>query len=252
MVIDELRVLARRARLDLLAGVQGHRLIVLLGGVSDPLKAAGQFAGRFGPGAVVVGPVVTDLQSASHSPLALAGLRAAPAWPDAPRPVAADDLLPERSLDGDREARHKLISEVYEPLLRGGSALLDTLSAYLEQGLSLEATARLLFVHPNTVRYRLRRIAELTGLIPTQGRGGLTLWVAIVLGAPNSQANIDCRKAPKNDRRNSCSSAPLWQSSTVQEAGMLVFAAPGQGAQAPGFLTAWLELPGFATVCGLV
>jgi [acyl-carrier-protein] S-malonyltransferase len=27
---------------------------------------------------------------------------------------------------------------------------------------------------------------------------------------------------------------------------MLVFAAPGQGAQAPGFLTAWLELPGFA------
>ena len=27
---------------------------------------------------------------------------------------------------------------------------------------------------------------------------------------------------------------------------MLVFAAPGQGAQAPGFLTPWLELPGFA------
>ena len=118
VVIDELRVLARRARLDLLAGVQGHRLIVLLGGVSDPLKAAGQFAGRFGPGAVVVGPVVPDLQSASHSArIALAGLRAAPAWPDAPRPVAADDLLPERSLDGDQEARHKLISEVYEPLL---------------------------------------------------------------------------------------------------------------------------------------
>jgi [acyl-carrier-protein] S-malonyltransferase len=27
---------------------------------------------------------------------------------------------------------------------------------------------------------------------------------------------------------------------------MLVFAAPGQGAQTPGFLTAWLDLPGFA------
>ena len=27
---------------------------------------------------------------------------------------------------------------------------------------------------------------------------------------------------------------------------MLVFAAPGQGAQAPGFLAPWLELPGFA------
>ena len=183
VVIDELRVLARRARLDLLAGVQGHRLIVLLGGVSDPLKAAGQFAGRFGPGAVVVGPVVPDLQSASHSArIALAGLRAAPAWPDAPRPVAADDLLPERSLDGDREARHKLISEVYEPLLRGGSPLLDTLSAYLEQGLSLEATARLLFVHPNTVRYRLRRIAELTGHVPGDGRGTFALQIGVTMG----------------------------------------------------------------------
>jgi DNA-binding PucR family transcriptional regulator len=40
----------------------------------------------------------------------------------------------------------------------------------------------MLFVHPNTVRYRLRRVSELTGLIPTQGRGGFTLWVAIVLG----------------------------------------------------------------------
>src|SRR5260370_7676652 len=27
---------------------------------------------------------------------------------------------------------------------------------------------------------------------------------------------------------------------------MLLIAAPGQGAQAPGFLSAWLELPGFA------
>ena len=31
---------------------------------------------------------------------------------------------------------------------------------------------------------------------------------------------------------------------------MLVFAAPGQGAQAPGFLTPWLELPGFADRLG--
>jgi [acyl-carrier-protein] S-malonyltransferase len=27
---------------------------------------------------------------------------------------------------------------------------------------------------------------------------------------------------------------------------MLVIAAPGQGAQTPGFLVPWLELPGFA------
>src|SRR5580704_2445949 len=32
----------------------------------------------------------------------------------------------------------------------------------------------------------------------------------------------------------------------MQARGMLLIAAPGQGAQTPGFLTPWLELPGFA------
>lgn len=182
-LIDELRVIARRARLDLLAGVQGNRLVVVLGGTADPLTAAHQFAGRFGPGPMVVGPVVADLQSAARSAAAaMAGLRAAPAWPDAPRPVRAADLLPERALDGDETARAELVEHVYEPLLSGGSALIDTVVTYLEQGSSLEAAARLLFVHPNTVRYRLRRVSDLTGLSPARGRSGFTLWVAIVLG----------------------------------------------------------------------
>jgi DNA-binding PucR family transcriptional regulator len=112
----------------------------------------------------------------------VAGLRAAPAWPDAPRPVLAAELLPERALDGDEAARAELLADVYEPMLRGGAALVETVTTYLEQGFSLEAAARLLFVHPNTVRYRLRRVSELTGLTATSGRSGFTLWVAIVLG----------------------------------------------------------------------
>src|SRR5262249_49841656 len=36
-IIDALRALARRSRLDLLAGVQGTRLVVVLGGSADPL-----------------------------------------------------------------------------------------------------------------------------------------------------------------------------------------------------------------------
>jgi PucR C-terminal helix-turn-helix domain len=164
-VIDDLRVIARRARLDLMAGVHGHRLIVV------------------GGGPIVVGAAVPDLQSATRSAqAALAGLRAAPAWPDAPRPVAADDLLPERAIDGDPMARDQLVRDVYELLLDGGPSLLDTVTGYLEQGSSLEATARMLFVHPNTVRYRLRRVAELTGYTPAEGRGAFALWVSIVLG----------------------------------------------------------------------
>ena len=182
-VIEELRATARRARLDLLAGVQGGRLIVVLGGTDDPMAAAERFAGRFGPGPVVVGPPVRDLRSASVSArAALAGLRAAPAWPDAPRPASADELLPERALDGDASAVEALVETVYEPLLAGGTALLDTLSTYLEQGSSLEGTARMLFVHPNTVRYRLRRVTELTGFTPAVGRDGHTLWTAIAVG----------------------------------------------------------------------
>ena len=182
-LIDEFRTLARRARLDLLAGVHGNRLVLVVGGSASPLEAARHFVGRFGPGPVVVGPATPDLQSAVASAVAaLAGLRAANGWPDAPRPVLAGDLLPERALDGDESARAALIDTVYEPLLSGGAALLDTVMTYLEQGNSLEATARLLFVHPNTVRYRLRRVTELTGITPGDGRGGFTLWTAVVLG----------------------------------------------------------------------
>jgi DNA-binding PucR family transcriptional regulator len=182
-LIEELRAQARRARLDLLAGLHGNRLILVVGGSDDPIAAAERFAGRFGPGPVIAGPLVRDLRSASVSArAALAALRAAPAWPDAPRPTGADDLLPERALSGDLDARAALISDVYQPLLGGGAALLDTLTTYLEQGSSLEATARLLFVHPNTVRYRLRRIAELTDYTPSAGRDGFTLWVALALG----------------------------------------------------------------------
>ena len=190
-IIDDLRNQARRARLDLLAGVQGSRLIVVVGGANDPMAVAERFAGRFGPGPVIAGPLVRDLRSASISArAALAALRAAPAWPDAPRPVGADELLPERALNGDADARAVLIADAYEPLLAGGTALLDTLTTYLEQGSSLEATARLLFVHPNTVRYRLRRVAELTEYTPSIGRDGFTLWVAIILGRLAPKATL--------------------------------------------------------------
>ncbi len=182
-LIDELRLLARRAKFDLLAGVHGHRLVVILGGPGDPMPVARQLAARFGAGPVVVSPPAESLQLAAESAkAALAGMRAAVAWPDAPRPVPAAALLPERALDGDDSARLELIERVYEPLHRGGAALLDTVTTYLEQGNSLEATARMLFVHPNTVRYRLRRAAELTGFNPGDGRAGFVLSLAIVYG----------------------------------------------------------------------
>jgi DNA-binding PucR family transcriptional regulator len=60
--------------------------------------------------------------------------------------------------------------------------VIDTLAAYLESGSSVEAAARMLFVHPNTVRYRLRRVVELSGLTPANPRDAYTLRLALTLG----------------------------------------------------------------------
>jgi hypothetical protein len=182
-VVDDIRRAARAHRLDVLTGVQGDRLVAILGGPADPVRATRHLVAQFGPGPVVIGPVVADLLGAGESAAAaVAGLRAAPAWPDAPRPVLADDLLPERALSGDELARTRLVQDVYEPLLSTGTALVETLAAYLEQTSSLEATARALFVHPNTVRYRLRRVAEVTGYTPSDPRHAFALRLALTLG----------------------------------------------------------------------
>jgi hypothetical protein len=65
--------------------------------------------------------------------------------------------------------------------------LASTALAYLDHGLRLDHTATALHVHPNTVRYRLRRLHELTGVPVVPGDPGehrtvpelLQLWWAL-------------------------------------------------------------------------
>ena len=83
---------------------------------------------------------------------------------------------------GDPLAKAQLMEEIYRPLVAAGPALLNTVATFLEQAGSLEATARMLFVHPNTVRYRLRRVVEITGALPTSSRSAFTLRIALTLG----------------------------------------------------------------------
>ncbi|GHG51155.1 PucR family transcriptional regulator [Flavimobilis marinus] len=179
----ELRRATRRAVGDSLVGIQADRVVLVLGGAGDLLEAAQSLVPRFGPGPVVIGPLVPDIAEAGRSATAaLAGIAAARAWPQAPRPVQADDLLPERVLIGDLSARHTLIDQAFEPLRASTGSVLETLSAYLGTGRSLEAAARSLYVHPNTVRYRLRKVAELTGWDPLDARESFVLQVALALG----------------------------------------------------------------------
>jgi PucR C-terminal helix-turn-helix domain/GGDEF-like domain len=181
--LDQVHTRARRHGLDAMAGVHAGRLVVLVGGAVDAVTVATQLVDVFGPGSVVAGPPVTDLTEApAATRAALSGLRAVTAWPSAPRPVSSEALLPERALAGDDEARSQLVEEVYRPLAEAGKVLLDTVSVFLDSGGALETTARALFVHANTVRYRLRRATELTGAAPTDPRGALALRVALMLG----------------------------------------------------------------------
>ncbi|MFN8147305.1 MAG: helix-turn-helix domain-containing protein [Candidatus Nanopelagicales bacterium] len=182
-VAEAVKRSARHHHLDAITGVQSQRLVVVLGNADDAERAARAVVPHFAPGPVVVGPLVPRLVDAPRSSReSLAGFRAAAAWPDAPRPVAAADLLPERALDGDADAIGHLVDDVYLRLVAEDLTLVDTLAAYLERTGSLEGAARELFVHPNTVRYRLRRIADITGLTATLPRDAWSLRLALTLG----------------------------------------------------------------------
>ncbi len=208
---------ARRIGVEVIGGVHGDRLVIVLGGAADPLTATEKLRTAFGDGPVVVGPAVPSLDEATESArAALAGFRAAPAWPTAPCPVAAAELLPERALAGDAEARRRLRHDVYAALARSGGELLETLDAFFAAGGTLESAARSLFVHPNTVRYRLKRIAEVTGFSPLAPRDAFALQVALTVGrldpvvpavtpVPTQTASPVGRKTPQSgdDRRRS-------------------------------------------------
>ena len=193
--VDIIRRKARHAGCDVLVGVQGARLVVVIGRAApaedeqaeEPIEflaIASQLAEGFGDGHLVLGPAVPGIIDAARSAkAALAGFAVADAWRRTPRPARADDLLPERALAGDPLARQQLVRTVYEPLRDHSSNLLVTLACYLDTGRSLEATARELFVHPNTVRYRLKRISEIIGWDATRARESQALHTAIILGS---------------------------------------------------------------------
>ncbi len=132
----------------------------------------------------MLGHEVPNLVDASKSAkAALAGFAVARSWRHAPRPVHADDLLPERALAGDPLARATLVHRIYRPLQAHSTELLTTLWSYLDNGRSLEATARELFVHPNTVRYRLKRVSDVIGWDATGAREALILQAALIIGS---------------------------------------------------------------------
>lgn len=186
----ELRRTIRRAAPGALVGIHGEDLIVIARTDTDITELAQTLLESFGPGPVVIGPpAVTLVEVARATRAAFAGVVAAPAWSLTPRPVPADDLLPERVLVGDQMARDRLIAIAYDPIVRAGGSLQETVATFLDCGRSLELSARTMFVHANTVRYRLKKVAELTGWDVLSTRDAHVLEVAFALGRLRDSAH---------------------------------------------------------------
>ena len=140
--------------------------------------------------AATLGAALTTLQAApalaAGSPIDGTGVTGA----RTARPVRgvellrAEDALPERALLGDPDARRELVDVVYGSLAgtNPDDPTMLTVSTFLSSGDSLETTARALNVHPNTVRYRLKRAADSTGWDATDPREAYVLTTAIALG----------------------------------------------------------------------
>jgi DNA-binding PucR family transcriptional regulator len=189
-----------------LSDVHGTWLVAIVSGHISPTdRFLGELMSVFADGPVVIGPMAATLSAAHYSATeAISGMNAVSGWTNAPRPVPARELLPERALLGDRSAITALEMEVVRPLADAGPALTETLDAYLDAGGAIEACARKLFVHPNTVRYRLRRIADFTGRDPMVPRDAYVLRVASTVGrlnrhAPHATTANNLLRAPEMD-----------------------------------------------------
>jgi len=84
------------------------------------------------------------------------------------------------SEDAPRDQMRAAVDVLIEYDARRRSALLDTLERYLAERRSVIESARALFIHPNTLRQRLARIEELTG-VDLDGADLLSLELAIKL-----------------------------------------------------------------------
>ncbi|WEV75113.1 helix-turn-helix domain-containing protein [Bifidobacterium sp. ESL0800] len=141
---------------------------------------------------VCLGPTRRNVAGAARSLGAvLCAFHVMPAIHPLPRPARASDMLPERALVGDTDAIDELYQSVYQSLKseNENDPTLPTVSAFLNFGGSLEATGKALNVHPNTVRYRIKRAADATGWDANDPRDAYVLRTAITIGAIRDAEN---------------------------------------------------------------
>ncbi len=101
--------------------------------------------------------------------------RAAPVVTERPGVVTFDGLGPYKYLlrvqsqEGERDRHREALRRLVDYDRQRRAELCRTLEEYLARRGNISATAQALYVHPNTLRQRLRRIEEITGLDVREG-----------------------------------------------------------------------------------
>lgn len=193
--VDLMRKAARVHKADILVGTAATKLVTIIGFRDADLangesfwKVATDLSHTFGNGKVILGPRVENINLARRSARsALSALAVSANLSFVEKLQRSRDFLAERALNGDQIAKQTLVSEVYEVLAQEHPELQRTLLHFFATGNNLEATAKAMFVHPNTIRYRLTKIAKLIKLSPLDPRESFTLRVSMTLGAIHDQ-----------------------------------------------------------------
>jgi hypothetical protein len=98
--------------------------------------------------------------------------------------VDVDQLGLWPAIIADRDVGDALVRRLIEPVLAHGTTgqgVLETVTRYLDNDLRLEITAKEMYLHVNTVRYRLRRFEELSGMSLRHIDDLVQVWWAIQL-----------------------------------------------------------------------
>ena len=160
-------------------------VLIEAGDDGEAERAAADVLRETGAGAAGVGRVRTDPAELTRS--YDEALYAAEAKPLNGTPVVATyrDLGSIQLLLslGDERGVELYCESMLGPLrahdARYGSALIDSLAAYIEANGRWADAAAALGVHRHTLRYRIRKIETLTGRKPTDARDRLELWLAL-------------------------------------------------------------------------
>jgi hypothetical protein len=146
-----------------LAGVLPHRPAIRCGGV------------------VGLGPPAKLVQLEPAFQLASSALEVASAF-GMQGVFDLDDLALRAAIFHQHDVGDRLVERYAKPLDRLGAfgrTIEATLEAFFREGMRVEPTARSLFVHPNTLRHRLRRFEQVTGADLGRSEDLFRVWWAL-------------------------------------------------------------------------